>query len=123
MRGLVRLVYQGRGTAIWVLVTLRNKRWATRISPPPRSLIAARTLLKEAGSPGPLGPWRSTLQEFQRQAVEFSFLTSPPTADRAKMAALLQDDLKQLGMRVQVVRWNFGPSSIASLRPRSTMPV
>jgi peptide/nickel transport system substrate-binding protein len=39
--------------------------------------------------------------------VEFSILTSSSNADRAKMAALIQDDLKQLGMRVQVVPLEF----------------
>src|SRR5258708_35584955 len=39
--------------------------------------------------------------------VEFSILTSSSNADRAKMAALVKDDLKQLGMRVQVVPLEF----------------
>ena len=39
--------------------------------------------------------------------MEFSILTSSSNADRSKMAALLQDDLKQLGMRVQVVPMEF----------------
>src|SRR5260370_21507727 len=39
--------------------------------------------------------------------VEFSILTSSSNADRAKMAALIQDDLKQLGMGVQVVPLEF----------------
>ena len=39
--------------------------------------------------------------------MEFSILTSSSNADRAKMAALIQDDLKQLGMRVQVVPLEF----------------
>jgi peptide/nickel transport system substrate-binding protein len=41
------------------------------------------------------------------RAVEFSILTSSSNADRAKMATLVQDDLKQLGMRVQVVPLEF----------------
>ncbi len=39
--------------------------------------------------------------------VEFSILTSSSNADRTKMATLIQDDLKQLGMRVQVVPLEF----------------
>jgi peptide/nickel transport system substrate-binding protein len=35
--------------------------------------------------------------------VEFSIITSSSNAERIKMANLIQDDLKQLGMRVQVV--------------------
>ena len=43
----------------------------------------------------------------QGKPVEFSILTSSSNADRAKMATLIQDDLKQLGMRVQVVPLEF----------------
>jgi peptide/nickel transport system substrate-binding protein len=39
--------------------------------------------------------------------VEFSILTSSSNADRTKMATLIQDDLKQLGMRVQVAPMEF----------------
>ena len=106
---IVRLVYQGRGAAIWGLVTPGNKRWGdTNLPHPARSLDRARTLLKETGfswSTGPNG--ESTLQDSDGKPVEFSILTSSSNADRAKMAALLQDDLKQLGMRVQVVPLEF----------------
>jgi len=106
---IVRLVYQGRGAAIWGLVTPGNKRWGdANLSHPPRSLERARTLLKEVGfswSTGPNG--ESILQDSDGKPVEFSILTSSTNADRAKMAALLQDDLKQLGMRVQVVPLEF----------------
>ena len=106
---IVRLVYQGRGAAIWGLVTPGNKRWGGANLPhPPRSLERARTLLKEAGfswSTGPNG--ESTLQDSDGKPVEFSILTSSTNADRSKMATLLQDDLKQLGMRVQVVPMEF----------------
>jgi peptide/nickel transport system substrate-binding protein len=47
--------------------------------------------------------------------VEFSIVTSSSNADRAKMAALIQDDLKQLGMKVQVV-----PLELRSLIDRVT---
>src|ERR1700739_2910422 len=40
-------------------------------------------------------------------SVDFSILTSSSNADRAKMATLIQDDLKQLGMHVQVVPMEF----------------
>ena len=106
---IVRLVYQGRGTPIWGLVTPGNKHWGdTNLPRPARSLDRARALLKEAGfswSSGPNG--ESTLQDSGGKPVEFSILTSSSNADRAKMAALLQDDLQQLGMRVQVVPLEF----------------
>ncbi len=106
---IVRLVYQGRGAALWGLVAPGNRRWGNeKLAHPARSLERARTLLKEAGfswSSGPNG--ESALLDSGGKSVEFSILTSSSNADRAKMAALLQDDLKQLGMRVQVVPLEF----------------
>ncbi len=106
---IVRLVYQGRGSAIWGLVAPGNRRWGNeKLAHPPRALESARTLLKEVGfswSNGPNG--ESTLLDFDGRPVEFSILTSSSNADRTKMAALIQDDLKQLGMRVQVVPLEF----------------
>jgi peptide/nickel transport system substrate-binding protein len=106
---IVRLVYQGRGSAIWGLVAPGNRRWGNeKLAHPARSLDRGRALLKEAGfswSNGPDG--ESVLQDAQGKPVEFSILTSSSNADRAKMAALIQDDLKQLGMRVQVVPLEF----------------
>jgi peptide/nickel transport system substrate-binding protein len=106
---IVRLVYQGRGAALWGLVAPGNRRWGNeKLARPARSLERARALLKDAGfswSTGPNG--ESTLLDSGRKPVEFSILTSSSNADRAKMAALLQDDLKQLGMRVQVVPLEF----------------
>jgi peptide/nickel transport system substrate-binding protein len=106
---IVRLVYQGRGTPLWTLVTPGNKRWNDANLPhPSRSLDRARALLKEAGFSWATGPnGESALQDSDGKPVEFSILTSSTNADRSKMAALLQDDLKQLGMRVQVVPMEF----------------
>ena len=106
---IVRLVYQGRGSALWGLVTPGNGRWQDdKLPHPPRSLEKARALLKEAGfswSAGSNG--ESALLDAGGKPVEFSIITNSSNADRAKMAALIQDDLKQLGMRVQVVPLEF----------------
>ncbi|MGB6835280.1 MAG: ABC transporter substrate-binding protein [Candidatus Acidiferrum sp.] len=106
---IVRLVYQGRGAALWGPVTPGDHRWVDAAIPhPPRSLDRARVLLKEAGfswSNAPNGD--SVLLDPDGKFVEFSVLTSSSNADRTKMAALIQDDLKQLGMRVQVVALEF----------------
>ena len=106
---IVRLVYQGRGAAIWGLVAPGNRRWGNeKLAHPPRSLERARALLKEAGFSWGNGPdGESMLQDSDGKPVKFSILTSSSNADRAKMAALIQDDLKQLGMRVQVVPLEF----------------
>jgi peptide/nickel transport system substrate-binding protein len=114
---IVRLVYHGRGAALWGLVTPGDRRWADKKLPhPPRSLEKARALLKEAGFSWSTaldgGP---TLLDSSGKPVEFSIVTNSSNADRLKMAALIQDDLKQLGMRVQAV-----PLELRSLLDRVT---
>ena len=115
---IVRLVYQGRGAALWGPVTPGNPRWvSTSVGHPARSFERARSLLKEAGfswSSGQQGD--PTLVDEDGKTVEFSVLTSSTSADRTKMATLIQDDLKQLGMRVQVV-----PLELRSLIDRITL--
>jgi len=106
---IVRLVYQGRGAALWGPVTAGNRRWGNPSIPhPARSLEKARALLKEAGFTWTAGPnGESELVDSDAKPVEFSILTSSSNADRTKMATLIQDDLKQLGMRAQVVPMEF----------------
>jgi len=106
---IVRLIYQGRGAALWGPVTPGDRRWVdVSMAHPGRSLERARGLLKDAGF-----SWRSDgngateLLDSDGKVVEFSILTSSSNADRTKMAALIQDDLKELGMHVQVVPLEF----------------
>jgi peptide/nickel transport system substrate-binding protein len=102
---IVRLVYQGRGAALWGPVTPGDRRWVdASIAHSSRSLEKARTLLKEAGfswSTGSNG--ESILLDSESKPVEFSIVAQSSSAARVKMATLIQDDLKQLGMHVQVV--------------------
>jgi peptide/nickel transport system substrate-binding protein len=106
---IVRLVYQGRGAPLWGPVTPGNRRWANASLPHPgRSPDRARALLKEAGFRWTTGPnGEPALLDSDAEPVEFSILTSSTNADRTKMATLIQDDLKQLGMRVQIVPMEF----------------
>lgn len=106
---IVRLVYQGRGAPLWGPVTPGNRRWVNAaVQHPARSLDKARQLLREAGFKWiNEGSEESLLVDTDGRPVEFSILTSSSNADRAKMATLIQDDLKQLGMRVQVVPLEF----------------
>jgi peptide/nickel transport system substrate-binding protein len=106
---IVRLVYQGRGAALWGPVTPGNRRWVnTALAHPPRSLERARQLLKEAGFSSANGSnGEGMLMDAEGKPVEFSILTSSSNADRTKMATLIQDDLKQLGMHVQVAPLEF----------------
>jgi peptide/nickel transport system substrate-binding protein len=80
----------------------------TALAHPVRSLERARQLLKEAGfslTNGPNG--EDMLKDADGKPVEISILTSSSNADRTKMATLIQDDLKQTGMRVQVAPLEF----------------
>jgi peptide/nickel transport system substrate-binding protein len=106
---IVRLVYQGRGAPLWGPVTPGDRRWIDASLPrPARSVDRARELLRAAGF-----VWKSDtsgeplLTDSTGTSVEFSIVTSSSNAERTKMATLIQDDLKQLGMRVQVVPLEF----------------
>ena len=114
---IVRLIYQGRGAPLWSPVTPGNPRWVdTQIVHPPRSIEGARQLLQQAGFKWINAPdGGSALTDSDGSPVEFSIITSSSNADRAKMAALVQDDLQQLGMKVQVV-----PLELRSLIDRVT---
>ncbi|HXM96157.1 MAG TPA: ABC transporter substrate-binding protein [Candidatus Dormibacteraeota bacterium] len=103
--GIVRLVYQGRATPLWGNVTPGNRLWLdTALPHPSRSLERARQLLREAGF-----SWMpdGALIDALGQRVEFTIAVSSSNAQRSKMATIVQDDLKQLGMKVQVVPLDF----------------
>ncbi len=106
---IVRLVYQGRGAALWGPVTPGNLRWGNSAIPhTARALEKARALLKEAGYSATSGAGGETaLLDSEQKPVAFSILVSSSNADRTKMATLIQDDLKQLGIRAQIVPMEF----------------
>src|SRR5437667_1100907 len=98
---IVRLVYRGRAAPLWGHVPPGNKLWINRsIAHPGRSLERARRMLQTAGF-----SWKpdGTLLDGRGDAVEFSIVTNAGNAERAQMATIIQDDLKQLGMSVHVV--------------------
>lgn len=99
--GIARLVYRGRATPLSGHVPPGNKRWVDGSLPrPTRSVERARALLRESGF-----SWNSegALVDKKGQTVEFSIATNSSNAQRVQMAAILQEDLKQVGMRVSVV--------------------
>jgi len=106
---IVRLIYLGHGAPLWGPVTPGNHRWVNSTIPrPARSLDRAHSLLKEAGFSWTKGAsGEEELLDPGGKMVEFSILTSSSNADRTKMATLIQDDMKQLGMHVQVVPLEF----------------
>jgi len=103
--GIVKLVYSGRGAALWGNVSPSNKLWVDQALPhPSRSIDRARELLKSAGF-----SWKgdSQLVDAQGRPVEFSIITSTSNAQRTKMATIIQDDLSKLGMNVHIVPLEF----------------
>jgi len=103
--GIIRLVYRDRATPLWFHVTPANKLWLNATIPqPPRSVAHARELLKAAGF-----TWKDdgSLLDATGNAVEFSIVTSASNAQRTKMATIIQDDLKEIGIKVNVVPLEF----------------
>lgn len=99
--GIVRLVYRGRATPLWGNVPPGNKQWVNQSLPKPaRSVARARQLLRTAGF-----SWNAAgaLLDKEGQAVEFTIVTNTGNTERIQIATIIQDDLKQLGMRVAVV--------------------
>ena len=97
---MVRLVFSGRATALATHVTPGVKLWRnTSIPLPVRSVSEARKRLEaggfRAGADG-------VLRDPKGQAVEFTILASSGRPERMQMAAMIQQDLKELGMQVQV---------------------
>lgn len=97
---IVRLIYQGRATALGTPVAGGNKLWIdAKLPPVARSLAHARELLSGDGYRWSGG----TLLDPQGRRVEFSIIVSSSSSERMDSAALLQDDLKQLGVQVDIV--------------------
>ena len=102
---IVKLVYAGRGAALWGNVSPSNKLWVDQALPhPSRSIDHARDLLKSAGF-----SWKgdNQLVDAQGRPVEFSIITSTSNAQRTRMATIIQDDLSKLGMNVDIVPLEF----------------
>ena len=98
---IVRLVYLGFAAPLSGPVPPGNKAWIdARLPRPVRSIARARELLAASGfSWSPQG----ALRDPQGSAVEFSIVTSSGNPERVRMATLIQDDLKPLGLDVHVV--------------------
>ena len=98
--GMARLAFGGRATPLGSHVTPGNKLWVdASLAAPVQSPERARELLKAAGF-----SWRGdgTLQDAKGQPVEFSLITNASNAARVKMATIVQDDLRALGIKVNV---------------------
>jgi len=102
---IVRLVYGGHATPLWGHVSPGNRLWQNTALPhPPQSLERARQILGAAGF-----RWNENgrLLDSSGGHVEFSIIVSASSSERLQMATLIQDDLQNLGIRVQVVSLEF----------------
>jgi peptide/nickel transport system substrate-binding protein len=98
---IVRLVYLGHATVLASPEPCADRKWVNGSLPTPvRSLAKARELLAaDRFSWTPSG----ALKDPDGRIVEFSLITSSSSAERTQMATLIQDDLKQLGITLNIV--------------------
>lgn len=97
---IVRLVYEGRGAALWGHVPPGNARWVNAAIPrPTRSIAKAKELLRGAGF-----RWDESgaLLDGKGERVAFTIMTGGTGAERPRMATLIQADLKEIGVDVHV---------------------
>lgn len=101
---LARVAYQGHATPAYSFISPANHVWYNRsLTVPQEDVTAARAALAKAG-------FRlngSQLKDAGGHAVKFSILTNQGNAARFKMATLIQQDLKALGIQVTVVALDF----------------
>jgi peptide/nickel transport system substrate-binding protein len=102
---MVRLVYGGRATALATHVTPGIRLWKDdAIKPPAYSVDEARTLLTAAGFRLSAD---GALRTRTGAVVEFTILVSSSNQQRAQMAAIIQQDLKRVGIQAKVAPVEF----------------
>lgn len=101
---MVKLVFRGKANALAGPVAPGNRGWVnTQLPAPVRSLERARQLLASDGF-----QWKNgRLVDSSGTAVEFSILISNSNPERRQMAAMIQDDLKPLGIQVNITPVDF----------------
>jgi peptide/nickel transport system substrate-binding protein len=106
--GLSRVVYRGHASPSAGLVSPANRQWFNpRLVPEPFNPASAAKRLAGAGF------WLrgDTLRDSAGRAVEFSIISNAGSVTRERMAAMIQQDLATLGMKVNIVTLEF-PSLI-----------
>jgi peptide/nickel transport system substrate-binding protein len=101
---IVRLVYQGRATVAAGLTSPANRAWyKTGLTPHAYNLDQAKKLLQQDGF-----RWQGeTLVDRTGHPVEFSVITNSGNKVRSRIAALLQQDLAQLGVKINISTFDF----------------
>jgi peptide/nickel transport system substrate-binding protein len=105
---IARSTLQGLATPLYGLVSPANRIWANPYLPKiAYDLVQAASLLEEAGFTR-RGPANAPeLVDAQGNRVEFSLLVPAESEPRKLMAAVIQEDLAKLGIRMQVVPIEF----------------
>jgi peptide/nickel transport system substrate-binding protein len=108
---LIRVVFNGHGSPAAGPVSPANREWFnSRLKPPAYDPSSALRSLKAEGFQFDGG----TLRDAARNPVEFSVVTNAGNRSRERMAAMIQQDLAKLGIRLNIVTLDF-PSLIERL--------
>ncbi|HEY1212666.1 MAG TPA: ABC transporter substrate-binding protein, partial [Bryobacteraceae bacterium] len=102
---IVRLAYHGRAYPLSSQVSPGNHLWAESDVPvPARSLKEARELLRSAGF-----SWKEagSLVDPTGNPVEFSIMHNASKPEQAQVAAIIQQDLKEVGINVTLMPLEF----------------
>jgi peptide/nickel transport system substrate-binding protein len=107
---IVRDVYNGRAQAVYGFLSADNKKWNNSSVPQySYDLKKAGALLAELGMTNHAGD--GTLQDAEDHAVQFSLISSYENPVRREIALKIEQDLKQLGIRL-----DYRPLDFPNLR-------
>jgi peptide/nickel transport system substrate-binding protein len=101
---ICRVVYRKRAVPAAGPVSPANRFWFnSRLKPHPHDRAAALERLRKAGFAMRTG----ALRDRQGNPVEFSLITNSGNKSRERMAAMVQQDLAEIGVRLNVVSLDF----------------
>jgi peptide/nickel transport system substrate-binding protein len=105
---IARSMLQGLATPLYGVVSPANRIWANPdLLKIPHDLVQAASLLEESGFTKRGATDAPELFDAQGNRVEFSLLVPAENEPRKLMAAVVQEDLAKLGIRMQVVPIEF----------------
>jgi peptide/nickel transport system substrate-binding protein len=103
---IVKLVYRGAAREAFGPISPAAKDWYhPKLRPTKQDPAAARVLLEKDGFKASSD---GQLRDRAGNAVEFSVITNAGNKNRARMAALVQQDLAQVGIRLNIVTLDMG---------------
>ncbi len=101
---LARIAYNGHATPAFGVISPANAQWHNNgLKVPPESIADANKILAAAG----FHRGGNQLYDAAGHPVKFSILTNAGNPARQKMAAMIQQDLAQIGMQVTIVALDF----------------